>query len=140
MDSIAFTKMSGSGNDFILIDNRARVVDEAELPRFITGICRRRISVGADGVILIEPSATADFRWRFFNADGSPAEMCGNGARCAARFAFMHGIAGADMRFETDAGADPRPRERAAGAREIDRPPRPAARQCVSSLPPGRSR
>ena len=104
MDPIAFAKMSGSGNDFILIDNRTRVVDEAELPRFITGICRRRISVGADGVILIEASATADFRWRFFNADGSSAEMCGNGARCAARFAFMHGIAGADMRFETDAG------------------------------------
>jgi diaminopimelate epimerase len=104
MDSIAFTKMSGSGNDFILIDNRARVVDELELPGFITGICRRRVSVGADGVILIEASATADFRWRFFNADGSPAEMCGNGARCAARFAFIHGIAGADMRFETEAG------------------------------------
>ena len=104
MDPIAFTKMSGSGNDFILIDNRARVVDEEALPRFITGICRRRISVGADGVILIDPSATADFRWRFFNADGSPAEMCGNGARCAARFAFICGIAGAAMRFETEAG------------------------------------
>jgi len=104
MDSIAFAKMSGSGNDFILIDNRTRVVDEGELPRFITGICRRRISVGADGVILIETSDAADFRWRFFNADGSSGEMCGNGARCAARFAFIHGIAGADMRFETEAG------------------------------------
>jgi diaminopimelate epimerase len=104
MDSIAFAKMSGSGNDFILIDNRARVVDEGELSRFITGICRRRTSVGADGVILIEASDAADFRWRFFNADGSPAAMCGNGARCAARFAFTHGIAGADMRFETEAG------------------------------------
>ena len=84
MGSIAFTKMSGSGNDFILIDNRARVVDEAELARFITGICRRRISVGADGLILIEPSAVADFRWRFFNADGSPAEMCpGRSPSCA---------------------------------------------------------
>ena len=104
MDPIAFTKMSGSGNDFILIDNRSRVVDEGGLPHFITGICRRRTSVGADGVILIEASDAADFRWRFFNADGSPAAMCGNGARCAARFAFIQGIAGADMRFETDAG------------------------------------
>jgi diaminopimelate epimerase len=60
--------------------------------------------VGADGVILIEPSAAADFRWRFFNADGSRAEMCGNGARCAARFAVLNGIGGPQVRFETDAG------------------------------------
>jgi diaminopimelate epimerase len=60
--------------------------------------------VGADGVILVEKSETADFRWRFFNADGSSAEMCGNGARCAARFACLLGICGPQVRFETEAG------------------------------------
>jgi diaminopimelate epimerase len=104
MDRVPFAKMSGSGNDFILIDNRGRVVPEAQLAAFIAGICRRRLSAGADGVILIEASETADFRWRFFNSDASPAEMCGNGARCAARFAFLQGICGAQLRFETDAG------------------------------------
>ena len=104
MDSIAFSKMSGCGNDFVIIDNRNGLVDESNLVAFVTGICRRRMSVGADGVILIEDSPTADFAWRFFNADGSRAEMCGNGARCAARFALMNGIAGARMSFETDVG------------------------------------
>jgi diaminopimelate epimerase len=104
MKPIPFFKMSGSGNDFIIIDNRAAVVPDARLKELVTGACRRKMSVGADGLILIEPSDTVDFRWRFFNADGSPAEMCGNGARCVARFAFIHGIAGRRMAFETVAG------------------------------------
>jgi diaminopimelate epimerase len=104
MTPIEFTKMNGCGNDFILIDNRDCRLEESQLPALVTGICRRGLSVGADGVILIEPSAQADFRWRFFNADGSPGEMCGNGARCAARFAVLHGIAGRELRFETAAG------------------------------------
>ncbi len=104
MQRVPFVKMSGSGNDFILIDHRSGGLDESVLDGFVAGICRRRLSVGADGVILIEPSQTADFRWRFFNADGSGAEMCGNGARCAARFAYHQGICGRDMRFETGAG------------------------------------
>jgi len=104
MDQVAFVKMSASGNDFILIDHRLGGLDESVLNRFIAGVCRRRLSVGADGVILIESSPTADFRWRFFNADGSGADMCGNGARCAARFAHRQGICGKDLRFETGAG------------------------------------
>jgi diaminopimelate epimerase len=104
MDEVSFAKMSGSGNDFILIDNRTSLLEETNLEAFIAGICRRRLSVGADGVILIEPSETADFRWRFFNSDASVADMCGNGARCAARFAFLQGICGAQLRFETGAG------------------------------------
>jgi diaminopimelate epimerase len=104
MDAVPFAKMSGSGNDFILVDNRSRSLDESNLAGFVAAICRRRLSVGADGVILIEESETADFRWRFFNADGSSAEMCGNGARCAARFASLSGICGTPMRFETEAG------------------------------------
>lgn len=104
MKNISFYKMSGSGNDFIVIDNRSRIIDDTELPTLIRHACRRKLSVGADGLILIEPSDTADFRWRFFNSDGSRAEMCGNGARCAARFAVINGIAGESLSFETDVG------------------------------------
>jgi diaminopimelate epimerase len=96
--------MSGSGNDFIIVDNREKVVKENDLSGFINRICRRKMSVGADGFILIEPSDKADFKWRFFNSDGSKAEMCGNGARCAARFAYVNGIAGESLSFETEAG------------------------------------
>jgi len=104
MKPIPFYKMSGSGNDFIIIDNREGLVPEERLSQFITGSCRRKVSAGADGIILIETSPTADFRWRFYNADGSVAEMCGNGARCAARYAFLKGIASRKMIFETVAG------------------------------------
>ncbi len=104
MDPITFFKMSGSGNDFIIVDNRNKIVDEIDLPVFISRICRRKMSVGADGFILIESSDKADFKWRFYNSDGSKAEMCGNGARCAARFAFVNGIAGENLSFETEAG------------------------------------
>jgi diaminopimelate epimerase len=104
MEEIEFYKMSGSGNDFIIIDNRQQIVPDSELVQFITAVCRRKLSVGADGFILIEDSDQADFKWRFFNADGSLAEMCGNGARCAARFAVVNGIAQTPLSFETDAG------------------------------------
>ena len=104
MKKIPFFKMCGSGNDFIIIDNRQHVVDENHLPEFIAAVCRRKMSVGADGVILIQASDTVDFKWRFFNSDGSIGEMCGNGARCAARFAHENGISGEKMAFETLAG------------------------------------
>lgn len=104
MENIDFYKMSGSGNDFIIIDNRKRIVDEAGLMNFVANVCRRKMSVGADGLILIENADAVDFKWRFFNSDGSVAEMCGNGARCAARFAYIKGIAGTEMSFETEAG------------------------------------
>lgn len=102
--SIPFAKMSGTGNDFILIDHRKPMIEPESMAAFAAAVCRRKFSVGADGLILLENSEKAYFRWRFFNADGSIAEMCGNGARCAARFAFMQGIAPAKMRFETLAG------------------------------------
>jgi len=104
MKKLAFFKMSGSGNDFILIDNRNNVVDESGLTSFIRNVCRRKMSAGADGLILIENSDSADFKWRYYNSDGGRAEMCGNGARCAARFAYLNKIAGSDMSFVTDAG------------------------------------
>ncbi|MBW2466989.1 MAG: diaminopimelate epimerase [Deltaproteobacteria bacterium] len=101
---IPFAKMSGTGNDFIVIDHREPFIAEADQSEFARIVCRRKFSVGADGLILIENSETADFRWQFYNGDGSRAEMCGNGARCAARFAFEKNIAPANMRFETTAG------------------------------------
>ena len=101
---IPFMKMSGSGNDFILIDHRKPLLQEDRVKEFVRKVCRRRVSVGADGLILIEGSEKADFKWRFYNADGSEAEMCGNGGRCAARFAYLKGIAGASLKFETMAG------------------------------------
>ncbi|MDH5297926.1 MAG: diaminopimelate epimerase, partial [Desulfobulbaceae bacterium] len=101
---IPFTKLSGSGNDFIVIDHRTPILARAELASFARAVCRRKFSVGADGLILIEKSDEADFAWTFMNGDGSIAEMCGNGARCAARFAYMNRIAPAAMRFKTLAG------------------------------------
>ncbi len=101
---IPFMKISGSGNDFILIDHRKPIIDVNRMQEFARKVCQRRISVGADGLIFIEPSEKADFKWRFFNADGSEAEMCGNGGRCAARFAHLQGITGPALTFETLAG------------------------------------
>jgi diaminopimelate epimerase len=102
--SIAFTKMSGSGNDFIIIDNRIPVMAEEAKRDFVAKVCTPKTSVGADGVIFIERSGNADFKWDFYNADGSSAEMCGNGARCAARYAYERKIAPYQMTFETLAG------------------------------------
>lgn len=104
MDPIPFWKMSGSGNDFIVVDNRSGRIDPATLAGFTVHVCRRRLSVGADGLILVENAADADFSWQFFNSDGSRAEMCGNGARCAARYAYLNGFAPASLVFNTDVG------------------------------------
>ena len=104
MKNIPFYKMSGCGNDFILIDNRSGRWSEFEAPAFVKAVCREKLSVGADGLIFIEKSDNADFKWQFFNSDGSRAEMCGNGARCAARFAVLNGITGTTLSFETIAG------------------------------------
>jgi diaminopimelate epimerase len=101
---IPFYKMHGGGNDFVLIDHRERFIPEAEQPEFTRRVCHRQLGAGADGLILIEASPTANFRWRFYNADGSEPEMCGNGGRCAARFALLNNIAPAQLSFETLAG------------------------------------
>jgi len=103
---IPFVKMTGSGNDFILIDNRAGVIDPNNAAPWVRAVCRRSLSVGADGVILLrdDPTGEADFAWRFFNSDGSEPEMCGNGGRCAARFAADLGLAGRELSFRTNAG------------------------------------
>lgn len=104
MEDVEFWKMSGSGNDFILIDNRNGQIKDQQMGHLVKRACRRRESVGADGVIFVVGSDRYDFGWRFFNADGGEVEMCGNGGRCVARFAFLKGIAGPKMTFDTLAG------------------------------------
>ncbi|MFA6957368.1 MAG: diaminopimelate epimerase [Thermoanaerobaculia bacterium] len=97
-----FSKMAGGGNDFVVIDNRARVIVDGE--SLARRICTRRLSVGADGLILVESSAKATIRMIYFNSDGSRADFCANGTRCAARFAFLNVMAPRRMTIETDSG------------------------------------
>lgn len=103
MAKLHFTKMNGAGNDFVLLDNRS---GELRLQRAeIARLCDRHRGVGADGVLILEPASDgADFRMRYYNADGGEAEMCGNGARCFARYASR--VAGplTSLSFETPAG------------------------------------
>jgi diaminopimelate epimerase len=101
-DPLSFSKMAGGGNDFVVIDHRSpRIEDAADLAR---RICTRAVSVGGDGLILVESSARATFRMRYYNSDGSHGAFCANGTRCAARFAFLNVIAGRHMTIETDSG------------------------------------
>ncbi len=100
---LRFTKMNGAGNDFVLMDNRAGEIhlDRSQIAR----LCDRHRGIGADGVLLLEKASNnADFRMRYFNADGGEAEMCGNGARCFARFAEKVAGASKKISFETPAG------------------------------------
>ncbi len=97
---IEFIKISATGNDFILFDNRAGRFSAGRDAAFFSRICRHRVSVGADGVILLEPSPHADFRYIHINSDGSLAEMCGNGSRAVAWFARSLGIGADALDFE----------------------------------------
>ena len=104
MKSISFVKMHGAGNDFVMIDDREETFPVGE-PALIARLANRPDGIGCEGVILVRKSSTADFRMRFFNPDGSEADLCGNGARCVAAFALSIGAApAAKMRFETAAG------------------------------------
>lgn len=103
MNEHPFYKMSGAGNDFVVLDNRLGVLD-GDLNAFSAKVADRRRGIGSDGVLLLEKSAVSDFRMRYFNSDGSEAEMCGNGGRCIARFANLVGAASVDMQFENLAG------------------------------------
>ncbi|MBO4448590.1 MAG: diaminopimelate epimerase [Kiritimatiellae bacterium] len=104
MAVIEFEKMHGAGNDFILVDDREGVFP-ADDHRLVATICERRTGIGAEGVILVQKSGSADFRMRFFNPDGTEAELCGNGARCVAAFARKIGAVDSRcMSFETLAG------------------------------------
>ncbi|HEV8336544.1 MAG TPA: diaminopimelate epimerase [Candidatus Polarisedimenticolia bacterium] len=95
-----FFKMSGGGNDFIVVDNRSVQVQSEAMPDLVRRISVRALSVGADGVIFIESSRVADFRATFFNPDGQTT-FCGNGGRCASRLGYLMGAVGPRMRVET---------------------------------------
>jgi len=100
---LRFAKLSATGNDFILFDNRDQLFRGDE-ERLFRALCTRRVAIGADGILLIEhaPSvkSSAFFTMRYFNRDGRESEMCGNGACASAYYAFRHGIAPAEMQFE----------------------------------------
>lgn len=100
-----FTKMHGAGNDFVIINNIEQKLTREELSALAARVCRRRESVGADGLMaVVEPVGDADYGMLFFNADGSEGEMCGNGARCIARYGHDHALAGDVQRIETVSG------------------------------------
>ena len=103
MKMIRFTKAVATGNDFIIIENI-----RPETGQYLLGLakklCDRKRGIGADGLLVIEKSKAADFKMRIFNPDGSEAEMCGNGSRCAALYAFTKGAAKSKMTIETAAG------------------------------------
>ena len=100
-----FTKMHGAGNDFIIINNIDGAIPESVLPELAAGLCAQHVSVGADGMMVVAaPRQGGDFRMIFYNSDGSLGEMCGNGARCIARYGYENGLSGETQRIETTAG------------------------------------
>lgn len=100
-----FTKMQGAGNDFIVVDNYRGETAPEQYTELAARLCRRRISIGADGMMFVErPRDGGDFRMRYFNSDGTEGEMCGNGARCIARFGYELGLGGDEMHIETVSG------------------------------------
>jgi len=100
-----FTKMEGAGNDYVYVDLFEESIDLADAPQLAREVSDRHFGIGGDGLILLAPSKIADVRMIMFNADGSRAEMCGNGVRCLAKLAHDRGRAtGSPMRVETDGG------------------------------------
>src|SRR5204862_1329838 len=87
-----FTKMHGLGNDFVMVDGFVDRPAESDCAALARAVCDRHFGIGADGLILVLPSRSADFRMQIFNADGSEAEMCGNGIRCFAKFVYELGL------------------------------------------------
>lgn len=100
-----FCKMNGAGNDFIIINNMNGEIPTAKWPEIARIVCERHLSVGADGLMVVEKAdGNADFKMLFYNSDGSMGEMCGNGARCICRYGYEHGLAGEIQTVETTAG------------------------------------
>jgi diaminopimelate epimerase len=94
-----FNKYQGTGNDFVIIDNRNGAFDSHN-SALINKLCDRRFGVGADGLILISDSHQHDFEMKYFNSDGKEGSMCGNGGRCSSAFAIKSGIAGKELSFQ----------------------------------------
>lgn len=102
---MTFYKYCGAGNDFVLLENFDRAIPETDYPKLAKRLCERKFSVGADGLMILEPpEAGGDCKMRFYNNDGSTAEMCGNGARCLCRHCHDRGLSGEVQRIETPAG------------------------------------
>ena len=100
-----FTKIQGTGNDFIVINNMELKIPVEKLGKIAKQVCKRRLSLGGDALMVVdEAQYNGDFQMRFYNADGSLGEMCGNGARCIARYAYENKIAGEHMIIETVSG------------------------------------
>ena len=100
-----FTKMNGAGNDFIILDNRLEHLPHESFPIIAKTLCHRRLSIGADGLMVIEePRQSGDYRMLFYNSDGSEGEMCGNGARCICRYGYEKGLAGETQAVESPSG------------------------------------
>jgi diaminopimelate epimerase len=103
-----FYKMSGSGNDFVMVDATREPGEKLLEPATVQAICARATGIGADGIVLLQPSRVADFRMTYLNSDGSPADLCGNASLCSMRLASELGILptapGKEFRMETDAG------------------------------------
>ena len=99
-----FYKFSGAGNDFVIINNLVERFPAEVFPRLAARLCSRRVSIGADGLMIAERSEKADIRMIFYNSDGSEGEMCGNGARCICRFAHDFGFSGEEQTVETVSG------------------------------------
>jgi diaminopimelate epimerase len=95
---VTFNKYQGAGNDFIIIDNRKGLINPED-SQLINRLCDRRFGIGADGLILVSGPEQYDFEMKYFNADGKPGSMCGNGGRCTAHFAMKNSIAGEKHRF-----------------------------------------
>lgn len=100
-----FWKMNGAGNDFVVLNNLEEHLPVELLPEVARRLCERRLSIGADGLMVVDaPTAGGDYKMRFYNADGSMGEMCGNGARCICRYGYETGLAGERQTVETTAG------------------------------------
>ncbi len=99
-----FWKMNGAGNDFLIVNNMEEKIPLEEYPAIVKVLCERHLSIGADGFMVVEKSDHADYRMVFFNSDGTMGEMCGNGARCIARYGYENGLAGETQVIETTAG------------------------------------
>lgn len=103
MKNLKFSKMVATGNDFVVIDCYSTKRD-LNLSKLAVELCNRRLGIGADGLLVIERSKTADLKMRIFNPDGSEPDMCGNGSRCSALYAKLNSLAQENMKIETKAG------------------------------------
>ena len=100
-----FWKMNGAGNDFLVLNNLIEHLPHESLPEIARTLCERHLSIGADGMMVVEaPTQGGDYKMLFFNSDGSVGEMCGNGARCICRYGYENGLAGETQTVETTAG------------------------------------